>query len=188
MSRQIVILNGTYKGKKITVTKYNKHAAGLEIKIEHDATAAAGKQLRWCQTIAENGSFIKACKRQHYVDPFGPSGATDASGRAICTGDDNKPFYWTDAEFTGGQGPFFYDKPSESPPAKGRTWIQFTTSLVEVSGTDVVILGTLAWGFDRMADGQVLAAAVRRASADELKNHLNGLKSSFASHTFSLAK
>jgi hypothetical protein len=115
-----------YEGRSVEITRYMKTSGGIEIKIRHDIPSKKGVNYFWAQTITENGSFFQACKRRDYVDPYGPTGATDASGNNVCAADDNKPFYWTDAEFfgTGGtpkEGPFFFDRPSETPPATGRT-------------------------------------------------------------------
>ena len=67
--------------------------------------------------MTDNGTFGRTCGNPH-VDPFGFG--DPASHRfavpgtvAACKADDLKPFYWTDAEFTDGAGPYFTDKPGE---------------------------------------------------------------------------
>ncbi|MBI4582416.1 MAG: hypothetical protein HY717_00085 [Planctomycetes bacterium] len=176
-----------YEGRWIDVTRYLRTASGMEIKITHNVPKKAGVEYRWVQTIIENGSFFQSCRRRAYVDPFGPTGAKDAAGREICKADDGKPFYWTDAEFKGGQGPFFYDKPSEPAPAAGRSWIHFFTSLAEVTGKDVQVLVTVHWGFDRLADGTVKEAGVRLASDGDQTAHLETIKRMYPKYNFSIA-
>ena len=176
---------GTHKGKHIKVTSYKKVPGGLEIEIKHNVPTLAGKQLRWVQTVSENGSFFKDCGRRTYVDPFSKAGAIALPGvGGVCKADDLKPFYWTDAEFAGGSGPGFYDKPAETKPATGRSWIKFVTALTEVSGTDVYHLVAIAWGFDRMASGDVRAAALRVASNTEMRQHGQALKQMYPTYKF----
>ncbi|HTS25776.1 MAG TPA: hypothetical protein VMH81_07870 [Bryobacteraceae bacterium] len=183
--RTFAIQSGKHKGKHIEVTKYVRTARGVQIRIVHDVPAAAGKELRWVQTITENGSFFKACGLRNYVDPFGPSGTAELPGFGkVCKADDNKPFYWTDTEFSGGQGPFFSDAPTEDPPAKGRTWIQFVTALTEVTGTDVVHLVAISWGFDRLANGSVKVAAIVTPTEEQMKIHGKTLKNMYPAYTF----
>ena len=179
------ILESRHKGKHINVTKYKKTASGIEIEVKHNIPTTHGKQLRWVQTVTENGTFYKACGRRTAVDPFSKSGtvALPCVG-GVCKADDLKPFYWTDAEFSGGSGPFFYDKPSESKPAKGRAWIQFILALTEVTGTNVHHLVAIAWGFDRMANGDVKVAAILRANMNEMKRHGNALKQMYPPYTY----
>jgi hypothetical protein len=190
------ILRGPHRGKRINVRRYERTANGVAIRIDHNVPAVAGRTHRWVQTIRENGSFFRTCGRRNYVDPFGPHEAVGTLGTiqdylaglgiTVCTGDDNAPFYY-------GPGlPFpasgdFVDVPSESAPASGRTWIQFTTSLTEVSGTTVTLLVTISWGFDRMADGRVLVARLRRASWAATQRHINTLRSLFPAYTFQRA-
>ena len=184
--RVLAVQSGPHKGKLIQVTKYNKTASGVEIELKHNLPTTAGKQLRWAQTVSENGSFFKDCGVRTYVDPFGPGGVgPPAPGTlAVCIADDSKPFYWTDPEFTGVQGPGFYDAPSENPPAKGRTWIKFVTGLTEVTGKNVHHLVAVAWGFDRLADGKVNVAGIRTPTVDEMKGHGQALKKMYPSYTF----
>lgn len=177
-----------YTDHIVKLTRYLQHASGVDIRLTHDIPRKTGIQFRWLQTVVENGSFFQACRRQSYVDPFADSGARDPAGNAICRADDAKPFYWTDAEFTGGQGPFFSDRPSEGRPATGRVWINFYTSLCEVTGTDIVILITLAWGFDRFADGRVGVAAVRLASSNDQDLHVETAKKMYPRFTYSVAE
>ncbi len=109
-------------GRHINVTKYAKTVSGVEIEVSHNIPTIPGKQLRWVQTVTENGTFYSACGRRTSVDPFSASGSVVLpSVGGVCKADDLKPFYWTDAEFSGGSGPFFYDRPSETRPITGRT-------------------------------------------------------------------
>lgn len=186
--RIFLIASGTHKGKQIHVTKYLKTASGVEISIQHNVPTVAGKQLQWVQTVSENGSYYKDCKLRPYVDPFGKAGAFHSvplpSTPGACTADDLKPFYYTDAELAAGDGVDFYDKPGESPPAKGRTWIQFITALTEVTGTTVHHLVAISWGFDRLADGTVKVAAIVTPTTEQMRLHGKSLKHMYPSYRF----
>jgi len=176
---------GTHKGKHINVATYKKLINGVEIKITHNVHTSAGKQLRWVQTISENGSFFRDCGKRTYVDPFGRAGSVALPGTTgVCKADDLKPFYWTDAEFSSGSGPGFYDRPAEPAPASGRTWLQFITSLTEVTGTDVHHLVAIKWGFDRLASGVVKVAAIKLPTDGEMKQHGHALKKMYPGYTF----
>lgn len=184
--RKIKIVEARYKGKELDVTKYKKTLSGVEIEVKHNIPTSPGKELRWVQTVSENGSFFRACGRQIAVDPFSPGGTVKLPGMgAVCKADDLKPFYWTDAEFRGSQGPYFYDKPSETKPTKGRAWIQFILGLTEVTGSNIHHLIAIAWGFDRMAGGDVRVAAIRRAKTAEMKSHSNALKKMYPGFKYS---
>lgn len=180
------IIVSRHNGKHINVTKYKKTASGVEIEVRHNVPTTTGKQLRWVQTVTENGSFYRACGRRTSVDPFSISGTVALPGvGGVCKADDLKPFYWTDVEFSGGSGPFFYDRPSESVPATaGRAWIQFILALTEVSGTNVHHLVAIAWGFDRMASGDVKVAVIRRANIIEMSRHGTALKRMYPTYTY----
>jgi hypothetical protein len=181
------VLTGTYKDKEIIVATYKPTAQGVEIKITHNLTAPAGKSLRWVQTIAENGSFFKSCGKRGYVDPWGPTGPVDPkTGKNTCQGDDDKPFYWTDVEET--TRPYFYDRPSESPPAKGGTWLRFITSLSETTGNDVLILVSVVWGFDIFAGGKVNTVTPRSPTGVEQNGHRLILKQMYPAYHFSIVK
>lgn len=186
--RKFTIKSGTHKGKHIEVTKYAKTASGVEIKITHNVPTVAGKQLRWVQTVSENGSFYKDCKMSTYVDPFGKAGGIHGVALpgvpGTCKADDLKPFYYTDAELAAGSGPGFYDRPGEGKPASGRTWIRFITALAEVTGSNVHHLVAIAWGFDRLASGAVMVAAVRTPTAVEMKQHGKALKKMYPTYKF----
>jgi len=183
------ILAGSHKGKHIHVTRYVRTATGMDIKVDHNVPAAAGKQLQWVQTVTSNSSnFNMACGRLTTVDPFAPD---DASFHTVqlpavpgtCKADDLLPFYWTAAELAA-VGAGFSDSPSESVPAKGRTWTQFTLALTEVTGKNVHHLVAIFWGYDRMASGEVRAAAIRRPSTDEMRRHGKALKSMYPDFTY----
>jgi hypothetical protein len=172
MGHTFLINEAPYRGKQITVTKYIRKGSGVDIEITHNVAPKPGTKLRWCQTICENGSVFKACKRMNYVDPFDPN---FGPAPGVCGADDNKPFYWTDAE-EAAKGGVFSDGPREAPPGSGRSWIQFVTSLAEVTGNTVRLLVAVAWGFDRMAGGDVRVAALRTPTAGEMRNHGQTLK------------
>lgn len=181
------IQEAAHKGKEIKVTQYTKHANGVTIQVQHNVPSAAGKQLRWVQTVSENGSFFKDCGKRHYVDPFGKVGAVVPPGvgpGSVCKADDAKPFYWTDGEFGGTQGPFFYDKPSENAPAKGRTWINFVLGLTEVTGTSVHHLVAITWGFDILSDGTVKPNGLLRATMAQMRDHGRALKSMYPAYKY----
>lgn len=179
------IKSRVHNGKQITVTKYKKALSGVEIVVTHNVPTTTGKQLRWVQTVTENGSFFRACGRRTAVDPFSASGVVVLPGvSGVCKADDTKPFYWTDTEFAGPEGPYFSDGPSEGTPTSGRTWIQFHLGLTLVTGLDVHHLVTIAWGFDIKASGDVLVAPIRRVSADEMQRHFKALKEMYSTYTF----
>ena len=100
----------------------------------------------------------------------------------VCKADDLKPFYETDSEFAA--SPDFYDRPSESPPAKGRTWINFVTALTEVTGTTVLHLVAISWGFDRLANGTVKENAVLTATKAQMMEHGRALKKMYPGYTY----
>ncbi|MFN8177709.1 MAG: hypothetical protein U0167_07275 [bacterium] len=183
MARTFVIQDGWYGGKVLSVSKYVKQVDGVEIKILHDITNPRTRQLRWTQTVSENGSFFKACGLSTYVDPWAPN--VDPSGKTVCKADDTKPFYWTDAEYRGKDGPYFYDKPSEGAPAAGNTWLRFVTSLTEARSTNVIVLASVVWGFDRAAGGAVTVIEPRRATPPERSGHMRVLKRMYPSYDYS---
>ena len=188
--RLFKIAAGTHKGKQIHVTRYVRTASGMEIKVEHNVPVVAGKELQWVQTVTSNSkAFNMACKRLTTVDPFGPSdaGLHKFSLPAVpgtCGADDLLPFYWTAADLAAGNGPGFSDGPSESAPAKGRTWTQFTLALTEVAAKNVHHLVAIYWGYDRMAGGEVRAAAIRTPTTDEMKRHGKALKEMYPDFTY----
>lgn len=182
MPRTFLIEDGWYGGKVMSVTKYNKQANGVEIKIVHDISKPRTRQLRWTQTVAENGSFFRDCGLSAYVDPWAPS--VDPSGKTVCKADDAKPFYWTDAEERT-DGPYFYDKPSEPSPATGKTWIRFVTSLTEARTKNVILLASIVWGFDRASGGAVTVVEPRRVAPDERSGHIRVLKRMYPGYDYS---
>jgi hypothetical protein len=183
-----------HQGRKVTVTKYQKSASGAEIELTHDVAAAKGKDLQWVQTVSDNSVFTRECRITPHVDPFAdPTGAGSPKMHTVglasiggkCKADDAKPFYYTDAEDKAGFGkPKFSDAPSINAPKSGRTWTRFVTALTEVSGKNVVHLIGLAWGYDRKDDGTVLMAAIRPATADEMKKHGAALKRMYPDYKY----
>ena len=59
------------------------------------------------------------------------------------------------------------------------------TALAEVDGSKVLHLVAVSWGFDRMADGSVRVAAVRRSSTEELRAHMAALRRMYPSYVYS---
>lgn len=183
--RTILITEKRHKGKQLDVTRYVKTATGVDIRVTHNIPATAGKQLRWVQTVTENGSFFNDCGRRTAVDPFSLAGAVALPGLGgVCKADDLKPFYWTDGEFTGPDGPFFSDVPSEGVPASGRAWINFVLALTEVTGKKVHHLVAMTWGFDRLADGAVKVSGIHRARMTDMKRHGMALKKMYPGYVF----
>lgn len=182
------ILSGPYKGKHIRIPQYEKTAAGVEIYIEHNVPAV-GKNLQWVQTVSSNHGYSVACKMLTRVDPFG-HGDPDVhkvslpSVPGICKADDLKPFYWTAADLAGGAGPGLYDAPQVPAPSSGRTWTKFVTALTEMKGKTVHHLVAIAWGYDRMADGSVRVAAIRKPHVDEMRNHGLALKRMYPDYKY----
>lgn len=189
--RVFEILAGAHKGKQIHVTKYVRTANGMDIKVEHNVPVVAGTELQWIQSVTSNSTnFNLACKKLTTIDPFGPadSGLHTVSLPAVpgtCKADDALPFYWTAADLAAGRGPGFTDTPGESVPAKGRIWSQFVLSLAEVKAKTAANLVAIFWGYDLMASGEVRAAAIHRATADELKRHFKALKEMYPDFTYS---
>lgn len=102
MSRLFDILETRHKGKHIEVTMYVVTANGVKINITHNVPGAAGKTLRWVQTVSDNSSFTKECGLTPHVDPFAdPSKSgnplmhkvTLPSVGGVCKADDLEPFY-----------------------------------------------------------------------------------------------
>lgn len=174
-----------YRGRRVMVPYYLKTNHGVEIKLVHDVPNVPGKQLRWVQTVIENGEISRRCGTSSYVDPLGPTGKRDAkTGHEICRADDRKPFYYSDKNVKGQQGQF-YDSPQERAPKKGRLWVRFCTSLTEVTAQNVVLLVTLHWGFDRFVGGRVAQVPDRLASPKELAQHLAILRKWYPGYTYS---
>jgi hypothetical protein len=182
------ITAGPHKGKGITVTRYVKTDSGLEINIEHNVPTTPGKQIQWVQTVSSNNEFSKTCKMQTRVDPFGVGGSVNTVSLpavpGICKADDLLPFYWTAADLAAGNGPGLSDSPSWPAPASGRIWSKFVTALAEVTGNTVHHLVAIAWGYDRMADGTVRAAVIRRPSPAEMKAHGQALKKMYPDYKY----
>jgi hypothetical protein len=186
--RVFTIASGPHKGKSIRVTRYVRTAGGVDIAIEHNVPNVAGKDLQWVQTVSSNHGYSVDCKMLTRVDPFGHGdpGVHKVSLPAvpgICKADDQLPFYWTATDLAGGAGPGLTDSPSVPKPATGRTWTQFVTALTEVTGKKVHHLVAIAWGYDRMADGSVRAAAIRTPSTEEMRNHGRALKRMYPGYT-----
>jgi hypothetical protein len=186
--RVFEIVAGDHKGKHLHVTRYVRTANGMKIKVEHDVPVVAGKELQWIQTVTSNSTnFNLACKRLTTVDPFAPADANHTVSLpavpGTCKADDALPFYWTTAEAAA--HPEFSDGPGETVPATGRTWTQFVLSLTEVKDKAVKNLVSIFWGYDLMASGEVRAAAIHRASADELKRHFKALRDMYPDFTYS---
>ncbi len=189
-SRTFTIASGTHKGKHIHVTKYIRKATGVHIEIEHNVPTTAGKEIQWVQTVSSNHSFSEICKMPTFVDPLGKGDpnihkVTVPAIGGTCKADDLLPFYWTADDLARGFGPGLSDQPQEPAPAKGRAWVKFNTGLTEVTGKKVVHLVTIAWGFDRMADGTVLVAVIRTPTANELKDHFHALRMMYPDFTYS---
>ncbi len=180
MLKAFAITVKPYAGRQIRVTKYTRNGSGVDIEIKHNVVKQPGTQLRWCQTISENGSVFQTCGRGEYVDPYDPN---FGPAPGVCGADDAKPFYWTDAE-EAASGGAFSDSPREGPPAMGRSWIRFVTSLAEVNGINVRLLAAVAWGFDRMSNGQVKAAALRTPVAHEMLAHGRTLKKMYPGYHY----
>ena len=187
--RVFKVLEKRHRGKKIEVTKYVKHGSGVEIKVTHNVPTETGKSLRWVQTVTSNNEWSKKCGGTR-VDPFGfgtPSlhkVAAPGAPTSACKADDAKPFYWTDSEFSGGSGPGFSDKPGHPAPAKGRIWTQFVLALTEVKDKNVHHLVAIHWGYDRMANGNVRVAAIRRPTVAEMRKHGKTLKKLYPGYKY----
>lgn len=185
--REFKILGKQHQKKKIQVTKYLTHASGVQIQVAHNVPSDVGKSLRWVQTVTANNEWSRDCGATR-VDPFGFGNPSihkfTAPGAPLCAckGDDRKPFYWTDSEFSGGSGPGFSDKPGTPVPATGRRWTQFVLSLTEVTGKHVHHLVAIYWGYDRMASGKIRVAAIRRPTTSEMRNHGAVLKRLYPSY------
>jgi hypothetical protein len=185
MPRKFFIKGARHTGKHVEVVFYKKNAQGVEIKLTHNVPVIAGKQLRWVQSVTENGSFYKTCGERSYIDPFGKTASWVTalpSMPGVCKADDLKPFYETDSEFATSKD--FYDRPSEGAPAKGRTWINFITALTEVTDTTVLHLVALTWGFDRLADGTVKENAILTPSKAQMMEHGRALKKMYPGYTY----
>jgi hypothetical protein len=188
MSRVFNILGTRHRGKHIEVTMYVVTANGVKIKITHNVPAAAGKTLRWVQTVSDNSSFTKECGLTPHVDPFAdPSKSGNPSMHkftlpsigGVCKADDLEPFYYTSTEEAAGSGqPVFSDSPGIDAPPKGRTWTNFVTALTEVTAASksVFHLVAITWGYDRLSDGSVKENGIHVATPAEMWKHGAALK------------
>src|SRR5262249_15308638 len=103
----------------------------------------------------------------------------------LCKADDLLPFYWTADDLAAGAGPGFSDGPSQpAAPASGRIWTTFITGLTEVTDKNVNHLVSISWGYDVMADGEVRAAAILRATTAQMERHLKALKTMYPDYTY----
>ncbi|MFC1660899.1 hypothetical protein ACFL3S_05515 [Gemmatimonadota bacterium] len=178
------IQSGAHRGRKVSVPYYLKGNHGVEIKLAHNVPARPGTQLRWVQTVYENGEIARRCGASSYVDPLKPTGRKrPGSGHEICKADDEKPFYYTDKAVKG-QHRQFYDAPQERAPKQGRLWVRFCTSLTEVRGKRVELLLTVYWGFDRYVGGRIAQVPARLASPKEVEKHLSVLRKWFPDYTY----
>ena len=183
--RLFKIAAGTHRGKHIHVTRYVKTERGVDINVEHNVPAVAGKELQWVQTVYSNNGISKACGMLSRVDPFSPSRTVPLPAvPGICKADDLLPFYWTEQELADGAGPGFHDAPEGPAPDKGRIWRQFITALTEVSGKNVHHLVAIAWGYDRLAGGEVRVAVIRTPQTEEMRRHGRTLKRMYPDWTY----
>jgi hypothetical protein len=95
--------------------------------------------------------------------------------------DDDKPFYWTDAEHRT-YGSKFKDAPSRNPPSSGTTRWDATLSVTHVVGKDVTILESLKYGFSLDSAGAVTPRAP--AVTSSVTTHISTLSSEFPDWTF----
>ena len=186
--RIFAVSRGSHKNKHIRVSRYVATTSGVEIKVEHNVTTSAGKELQWVQTVSSNHGFSVICKMMTRVDPFGVGGAVNTVSLpavpGTCKADDLLPFYWTAADLAAGMGPGLSDAPQVPAPTSGRTWTQFVTALTEVTGKNVYHLVAIAWGYDRMADGSVRVAVIRTPTTVEMRGHGHALKRMYPDYKY----
>lgn len=120
-----------------------------------------GKQLTWVQTVFQGNQ---------------PIGATAPMCVDACPPDDEKPFYWTDAEIAANPSlrKEFRDKPSRNPPtaAMGDTHWRAILSLAVVTNKRVTIWDHRVWGFDMTPANAITTIGPRAANSIEVMVHL----------------
>ena len=115
---------------------YSTRGVGVEISASYSDGNSGIANAQYIQTITTNAPLGGAISP--YNDPQ--------------PGDDNKPFYYTDAELTGqqninGQDLDFYDRPTRSASANGTTWNGELT-LATDSGSGFQPVVTVSYGFE----------------------------------------
>jgi RHS repeat-associated protein len=126
-----------YNGLSIlTYIAHSIEGVGVEIKAGYNDGKEGDVDARWVQTINTNVSLNGATSP--YNDPQ-PS-------------DDDKPFYWTDAELPSyknvdGQDLIFYDRPTRNGSTDGTSW-QGELSLVVSNGDGYKPVITITYGFE----------------------------------------
>jgi hypothetical protein len=178
-----ILLAAPYTGKQLWVSEYSLNDAGVSICVQHNATARPGTQLRWIQTVTENGFRYQVCGLPTYVDPISVGGSVPVKGAGICKADDKLPFYYTSDEYEM-QGSTFVDHAMEAPGSPGRVWMQFVLALSEVENLHVKRVGAIYWGFDRVDGEKIHVAPVRPPSEDELLRHDEALRQMYPSFTY----
>jgi hypothetical protein len=94
--------------------------------------------------------------------------------------DDNKPFYWTDAE-QATHGNTFLDAPCRPAPGTGTTNWDATLCMNAVNEKQIVACDCLTYGFSRGSAGAITTRSPKKASASA---HQSVLSSEFPGWTF----
>lgn len=145
---------------------------GIIIKVEPEGVYTSTDYpdgFRWTQTITTN------------ANKGGPLLNTPVQYTDPKPNDDNKPFYWTDAEELQHKGTF-EDTPTRKPrPAGTVNWDAFL-SLNGVNGKHVTRFDTLTYGFSVDSTGTVTVRGP--AEPADLSDHFSTLRSDFPGWQF----
>jgi hypothetical protein len=144
---------------KVTKKSLTKTAHGATMKAERDGEL--GKQLSWVQTVYQHNQPVAG------TTPYCVDG---------CPADDDRPFYWTNAEIKADPQlrKKFRDTSGRPAPAAaaGTTMWRAIVSLAVITKHRVTVWNSLVWGWDMTPAGVVTTVGPRAAKPAEFTGHL----------------
>jgi hypothetical protein len=127
------------------------------------------------------GGIVGGYRYTQTIDTNAPLGGTSSPYVDPRPNDDDKPFYYTDAEEKA-FGTHFVDRPSRPAPTSGITRWDAILSITHVSGKTATILESLTYGFSLDSSGTVTPRAPTATST--VGTHVSTLSSEFPDWTF----
>jgi hypothetical protein len=130
------------------------------------------------------GGLVGGYRYTQTIDTNVPLGGTTSPYVDPRPNDDNKPFYWTDAEEASMRGRF-HDSPSRGVPGASTTNWDAVVSITSVTGKSVRIMDSLKYGFSIDTAGNVTPRRPAAASGGDVGTHVATLTSEFPDWSFS---